>query len=48
MIKDLRNCLLRFALWCDDYENCEHSERDTLTIIKENLEEELKALLKAK
>jgi len=45
-IKKLRNCLIRFLYWIEEYEDCEKSELNDLEIQQDELKEEILNLLK--
>ena len=42
----IRNCLIRFLLFTEEYTNCEKSELNDMEISKDELKEELTNLLK--
>ena len=45
-IKKLRNCLIRYLLLIDNFENCEKGEMNELQIEIDNINDELKTLIK--
>jgi len=45
--KELKNCLIRFLLLIEEFDNCEKSELNDIENNKDTLKEELKNLLKS-
>jgi len=43
--ENIRNCLIRFLLFTEEYTNAEKSEINDLEIYKDELKEELKSLI---
>lgn len=45
-IIDLRNCLIRFLMWTEDFKNCDKSDMNDLETQQDELKEEILNLLK--